>query len=90
MEYKAFFINFKGLSIVRNCLTPESGPLKYGIGNLYIVCTPFRSAGGWVSLQPNFQKGGGLTGPQFLEWGCWVRGGDFFQERGGLQFSHKK
>ena len=49
MEYKAFFINFKGLSIVRNCLTPESGPLKYGIGNLYIVCTPFRSAGGWVA-----------------------------------------
>ena len=28
--------------------------------------------------------GGGLTGPQFLEGGCWERGGDFFQ--GGCNF----
>ena len=31
-------------------------------------------------FQPNFQKkkgGRGLTGSQFLEGGCWDRGGDF-------------
>ena len=47
--------------------------------------------GGWggLSLQPNFQKGGGgLKGPQLLEGGCWERGGgDFFQ--GGMAiFTH--
>ena len=40
-----------------------------------------------MSLQPNFQKGGGLRGPQILDEGCWELGGDFFQ--GGLQLSHK-
>ena len=32
------------------------------ISVLYIVCTPpdLRGGGGWLSLQPNFQKGGGL------------------------------
>ena len=30
------------------------------------------------------EEGGGLTGPQFLEGGCWERGGDFFQ--GGCNF----
>ena len=34
---------------------------------------PFLQGG--LSLQPNFQKGGGLTGPQFLEGGCWERRG---------------
>ena len=45
-----------------------------------------------LSLQPNFQKGGGggLDRPQLLE-GCWERAGDLFQGgEGGLQFSHKK
>ena len=43
-----------------------------------------------LSLQPNFQKGGGgLTGPQFLEEGCWERGSGFFMGGGGVQFSHK-
>ena len=33
-----------------------------------------------MNLQPNYQKGRGLTGPQLLEGGCWERGGvDFFQ-----------
>ena len=27
MKYEAFFIIFKGLSVLRNCLRPESGPL---------------------------------------------------------------
>ena len=27
-------------------------------------------------------QGGGLTGPQLLEGGCWEREGDFFQEEG--------
>ena len=43
-----------------------------------IVCNPLLSAGGGeLSLQPNFQKGGGggLTGFQLLEAGCWERGG---------------
>ena len=35
---------------------------------------------GGLRLLPNFQKGGGgFTGSQFLEVGCWERGGDFFQ-----------
>ena len=33
---------------------------------------------------PLWKRGGGLTGPQFLEGGCWERGGDFFQ--GGCNF----
>ena len=41
-----------------------------------------------LNLQPNFQKGGGgLTGPQPLEGGCWERVGDFRWR--ALQFSHK-
>ena len=28
MKQKAFFIIFKGLSVVRDCPKPESGPLK--------------------------------------------------------------
>ena len=27
MKYKAFFINFQGLSVDRNCLRPETAPL---------------------------------------------------------------
>ena len=27
-KQKAFFIDFKGLSVVRNCPRPESGPLN--------------------------------------------------------------
>ena len=30
---------------------------------------------GELSLQPNFKKGGDLTGPQLLQRGCWERGG---------------
>ena len=41
-----------------------------------------------LSLQPNFQKGGGgLTGPQFLEEGCWERGSGFFMGGGGAIFT---
>lgn len=44
-----------------------------------IVCTPppstTISAGGGVSLQQNFQKGGGPAEPQLLEGGCWEREG---------------
>ena len=49
--------------------------------------------GGWgrqLKLQPNFQKKGGLTGPQVLVGGWWEKGGDFFQEGRGLQFLHKR
>ena len=44
--------------------------------------------GGGLNLQPNFQKGRGLTGPQILEGGYWERGVDLIQ--GWLRFSHKK
>ena len=33
--------------------------------------------------------GRGLAGPEFLEGGCWERGGNFFQA-GGLQFLQQK
>ena len=39
-----------------------------------IMCTPPPlSAGGWGGVEPptNFSKSGVLTGPQFLEEGCW-------------------
>ena len=41
--------------------------------------TPHLSAEG-VELPTKFSKRGGLTGFQFLEEGCWEKGGDFFQE----------
>ena len=65
-----------------------------------IVCTTpslsphFLLGEGWTSYQ--IFKEGGLTGPQFLEEGCWERGGDFFSGfredvgGGGLQFLDKK
>ena len=51
----------------------------------YMVCTPFSAGGGgrvggWVSNQ--IFKKRGLTGSQFLEGGCWKRGGNFFQQGG--------
>ena len=49
--------------------------------------------GGWASYQV-FEKGGGLTGSQFWEGGCWERGGDFFGRHGrgggGCSFAMKK
>ena len=54
-----------------------------------IVCPPPLSAGG-VKPPTKFSKRGGLTGPQLLEGSCWERGGDFFQEGAGVQFSRKK
>ena len=54
------------------------------------MCTPFSAGGeGGLSLLPNFQKGGDLTGPPFLEGGCWEGGGDFFQGGGDCNFSTK-
>ena len=43
---------------------------------------------GRVEPPTKFSKRGGLTGPQFLEGGCWERGEWLFSGR--LQFSHKK
>ena len=48
---------------------------------------PHFCRGVWASNQI-FKKGGGLTGPQLLEGGCWERRGDFFQGE-GAQFLHK-
>ena len=47
---------------------------------IYIV--PPAKKGG-VEPPTRFSERGGLTGPQFLEGGCWERGGDFFQGGGG-------
>ena len=46
--------------------------------------------GGGVEPPTKFskKKGGGLTGPQLLEGGCWERGGEFFQR--GCNFHTKK
>ena len=46
--------------------------------------------GGGVEPPTKFskKKGGGLTGPQLLEGGCWERGGEFFSGV-GVQLSHK-
>ena len=48
---------------------------------------PLFCCGVWASYQI-FKKGGGLTGPLFLEQVAGKEGGDFFQ--GGLQFFNKK
>ena len=56
--------------------------------------TPFmlggEGGGGCLASNQISKKGGGLTGSQFLEGGCWERGSDFFQERRGMQFLQKK
>ena len=46
------------------------------------------AGGGGVEPPTKFsKKGGGLTGPQILDGGCWERGADFFQ--GGCNFRIK-
>ena len=42
---------------------------------------PLLSVGGGrgLNLQPNIRKTEDLTGPQFLERGCWKKGGNLFQ-----------
>ena len=49
------------LPTVHNCFYCKMQVTVSVIG--IILCTPF-SAGGGLNLVPNFQKGGGLTGPQ--------------------------
>ena len=61
---------------------------KYKRG-MNIVATPFLLGGGWNSYQI-FKKGGGLTGPLFLEVGWWERGTWSFRGGRGLQFLHKR
>ena len=59
--------------------------------NIYILCTPSPILlGGWTSYQIFKKRGGGLIGPQFLEGGCWERGGvTFFRGGGGCNFLTK-
>ena len=45
---------------------------------------------GGMNFLPNLPKGRGLTGPQFLDLGCWESGGGGELFQGGLQFLHKK
>ena len=40
----------------------------------------------WVEPPTKFSKRGSLTGPQFVEEGCWERGGNLFQGGGGCSF----
>ena len=60
---------------------------RYFFRHWAIVGTP-PFCRGELSLQPNFQKGRSLTGPQLLDGGCWERGEVTFS-RGELQSSHK-
>ena len=53
----------------------------------YVVCTPLSQEG--LSLQPNFQKGGALTGPQLLE-GVAGTEGVTLLGGGGVEITHKK
>ena len=51
---------------------------------MHHCCTPpplfcGGAGGGQLTLLPNFQKKG-LTGSQFLEWGCWEKGVTFSVE----------
>ena len=50
---------------------------------------PHLSAGGGLSILPNFWKGR-LDRITILREGCWETGGDFFHEEGFLQFFQKK
>ena len=60
------------------------------LGSLAQCTLPPLSAGrGCVVAPTKLSERGGFTGSQFLEGGCWERGGDLFQG-GGLQFLHKK
>ena len=61
--------------IVCNPAPPPPHPLSAGGGE----------EGRWGDSPTKFSKMGGLTGPYFLEEGCWESGGDFFQgeEEGG-------
>ena len=40
--------------------------------------------GGAVESPTKFSKRGDMTGPWFLEGGCWERGGDFFRGGGAI------
>ena len=53
----------------------------------FIVGLPPLWGGGGLSLQPNVQKGGGLTGPHLLEGVAGKEGLTFF--RGGCNFDIK-
>ena len=59
------------------------------IKSIIIVSTSLSAGGVGLNLQPNFQKGGGLTTPQLLDGGKRERRGDFFQGGGGCNFQKK-
>ena len=48
-----------------------------------IVCTSSPLSAGGLNLLPNFKKGRGLVGPQFLEGVAGKEGNDFQEEGGG-------
>ena len=59
--------------------------------NIYILCTPHPFCWGVEPPTKVSKKGGGgLRGPQFLEGGCWERGGmTFFRGGGSCNFLTK-
>ena len=72
-------------------LLSEHNPFNSFQPSFAIVCTPsiflLGKEGGREEVEPKREREG-LIGSQFLEGGCWKRGGDFFQEGGG-EFLHK-
>ena len=78
-KYRATLeFNSSGCAVSNNVICDSSLSLSVSVK----VVHPSLSAGGggWASNQ--ILKKGGLTGPQLLQWGCWERGGNFFQGEG--------
>ena len=61
---------------------------KSDLSKLTVCTSPPFLLGGSVSYQIFKKGGGGLTGSQFLEGGCWERGAWLFS--GGCSFYNKK
>ena len=75
---------FCGMHRISNGLKILFFPIPHSVHSLFLL----GGRGGGVGEAPTqfSKRGHGLTGPQFLEGGCWERVGGFFQ--GGLQFLH--
>ena len=55
--------------------------VKYLLKVIYLHSVPPPGFCWWFESPTKFSKKGDLTGSQFLEGGCWKRGGEFFQQR---------
>ena len=59
----------------------SNGKVQYP---LKLIITSLAAGKSGIEPPIKFSKGGGLTGPQLIKWGCWERGGAFFM--GGCSF----